>query len=150
MRIYEPHRSSLANMDANVLALLCYVAAFATVPLPILSRLMQLFPLIIYLMEKQSDLVRFHAMQAFLLQILSTVMQIVISVIFAFTGSVFSISGLSWISETAEVGRVISTIVVTVIIIVLSIRAAVSAFRWSEYDIPLIGWVTRKFYKPYT
>ena len=69
----NPHRSSL-GMDAHVMALLCYLAAFVLAWIPYIQYVAPLAPLIIFFIEKESPFVKFHAIQAFILVLINWVL----------------------------------------------------------------------------
>lgn len=62
---YEPHKSSLFDLDANIVALLVYL-----IPLllgfidSVLESIVFLVPLVVFFMEKKSEFVLFHASNA--------------------------------------------------------------------------------------
>ena len=76
-----PHKSSLGGLDANLMALLCYVAAFVIGLIPGIRYVAFLAPLALYFLEKGSRFVKFHAMQAFMLQLLYMLLNLILSLI---------------------------------------------------------------------
>lgn len=76
-----PHKSSLGGLDANLMALLCYVAAFVIGLIPGIRYVAFLAPLVLYFLEKNSRFVKFHAMQAFILELLYMLLGLILSLI---------------------------------------------------------------------
>lgn len=140
MKIYEPHSSSLSNIDANVLALCCYLTQLAS-PVPFLSLIIWAVPLIIFLVEKNSDFVRQHAMQAFIVQIFFNVVVFVVSFVSGFAIYLFDSSFFSVIGN-------LLVLALRLISFALSIIGAVSAFQYKEASLPLFGALVQKLYKP--
>lgn len=80
MNTYQPHRSSLGGLDANIMALLCYLVTFVGGLIPVVKYVAWLLPLVIVFLEKESGLVKFHAMQAFVLNLISFVVTVLITI----------------------------------------------------------------------
>ena len=76
-----PHKSSLGGLDANLMALLCYVAAFVIGLIPGIRYVAFLAPLVLYFLEKNSRFVKFHAMQAFILELLYMLLNLILGLI---------------------------------------------------------------------
>ena len=144
----QPHRSSLGGVNANVMALLSYLAALIVSFVPFVGRVSWIAPLIIFFAEKESGLVRFHAMQAFVIQLLNMVINGIASVLVGGTFFAASISNLgifalgSW-----GIGIVLSLLlgIVSLLILIFSIIAMVKAYRYQVYEIVGIGRLTRFF-----
>ncbi len=142
-----PHKSSLAELDGNVLAVLVYVIAYVMLWLPYVSYFAWAGPLIVYLMEKRSPFVKFHAMQALILSVIHLLVGIVVSIILglitvaaiAATQSPFGLSGLILIP--------VVTFLVNAAFTVFAVIAAVNAYKYNEYEIPLVGKLARKWGK---
>ena len=81
MNTYQPHRSSLGGLDANIMALLCYLVTFVGGLIPVVKYVAWLLPLVIVFLEKESGLVKFHAMQAFVLNLISFVVTVLITIL---------------------------------------------------------------------
>ena len=81
MNTYQPHRSSLGGLDANIMAVLCYLVTFVGGLIPVVKYVAWLLPLVIVFLEKESGLVKFHAMQAFVLNLISFVVTVLITIL---------------------------------------------------------------------
>ncbi len=139
----NPHRSSL-GMDANVMALLCYIAAFVLAWIPIVKWVAPAAPLVIFFIEKESPFVKFHAMQAFILEVVNWVLSIIFSIILsavAYNPYAY-LTGRGWGALGAI--SIISTIV-GIALTVFAIIALIKAYGYFEYKIPLVGNFAMKF-----
>ncbi|HYE82509.1 MAG TPA: hypothetical protein VEG39_10150 [Clostridia bacterium] len=76
-----PHKSAIGGMDANVLALIAYIASAALGFIPLLRYFAWLAPLAIFFMEKESGFVKFNAMQSFVLNLIGAALGFVVSVL---------------------------------------------------------------------
>ncbi len=77
--IYDPHRSTIFDLDANLVAGFCYLITL--LPLGWLS-LVGL--IVVFFVEKQSDFVKFHAAQSFSISCLLFIFSRVVLLIFSF------------------------------------------------------------------
>lgn len=137
--VYTPHQSSIGNINANVMALLCYVTSVVVGFIPLLRYGVWLIPLVIFLIEKQSIFVKFHAMQSFLLYVVSATLTFLISVIL---GSIWGISSMNATTyyATANIAGIISlpVTVISLVILVFAIIPMVGAYKYKEIHIPII------------
>lgn len=145
----NPHRSSL-GMDANIAALLCYLAAFVLSWIPVIKYIAPAAPLVIYFLEKESPFVKFHAMQAFLLELVNWVLVIVLEIIAAIITAAYvpTVDSLAT-AEMALGGAVAAAsgalavsgimVVLSVILFIFAIIAIVKAVGYFEFKLPIIG-----------
>lgn len=135
--IVEPHKSSL-GMDANVAVLIAYLGGVVVGWIPVIRYAAFLVPLVIFILEKESKFVRFHAMQSFALNILGLVLGLLFTLVTAIiSGSIaYSSPGtaLALISAMGVLG-----IIVSLAILVLAIIAVVNGFQYKEYHLPVLG-----------
>ncbi len=138
----NPHRSSL-GMDANTLALLCYIVAFVLSWIPVIKWVAWAAPLVIFFIEKESPFVKFHAMQAFLLEAVLWVFQIIFSIIIAATAAAAYYGGIytGRIYGGIFAGGIFAVILglISIAFFVFAIIALVKAGQYYEYKIPLVG-----------
>ena len=118
---YEPHQSSIANMNANIIALLTYILPGILTYVPLIGHCAWLIPLIIFLVEKNSRFVKFHSMQAFLLIILSTV--------------------VGFFTHIILIGLIAKCIML--IISILTLIALFNAYNYKIFEIPIIGTIAK-------
>ncbi|NLA26294.1 MAG: DUF4870 domain-containing protein, partial [Firmicutes bacterium] len=91
------------------------------------------------LVEKESDFVRFHAMQSFLLSILSYVLRLVMSVIqIIFSPALSDIATLPSVQIVGVVIGVLGTIF-SIAILVMAIIALINGYQYKKYRLPLLG-----------
>lgn len=141
----NPHRSSL-GMDANVMALVCYLAAFILAWIPFVKYVAPLAPLVIFFIEKDSPFVKFHAIQAFILEAVNWIFMVILGIIIsAVAFNPYSyITGAGW--GAAGAFTIIMTII-GILITIFAIIAMVKAYGYFEYKIPLVGNLADKFSK---
>ena len=123
----QPHKSSIGDMQANIMALLCYLVSSVLVFVPGLMYVAWLAPLVIFFLEKESRFVKFHAMQAFVLDAVGILLGLLVTLLFG---------GISY-ESFAFVGTLVTIISIT--ILVFAIYAMLKAYRYVEYSIPFIG-----------
>lgn len=117
--IYSPHHSSIAHMNANIMSVLTYILPIIATYLPIVWRIAWLIPVVIFFIEKDSNLVKFHAMQSIIL----------------YVARVIVISILRFIPL---LGTLLGSIV-GIILILIALIAMIGAFNYEEIHIPFIG-----------
>lgn len=141
--IYGPHQCSVIETDANTIALLAYFSSIITSLIPIISLVAFFAPLLIYCFEKNSTFVKFHAMQAFLLNIMSTV-TIMICTIIAGVCFFFIASINPYVNMSSLAFILVFAAAAIAVIFILRIVAAVNASKYHEYHLPIIGsWAAR-------
>lgn len=142
-----PHKSTIGGLDANVVALFTYLSSIILSFIPFLEYIAWLAPLIFFLVEKQSPFVRYHSMQAFIINLFGLAVNVVVGVIIGgilmasfYTGGYYGAIGGGIVSV------IISIIVYSVLIViaVFEIIAMVKAYRYEEYEMPIIGRLAHK------
>ncbi len=133
-RIWEPHKSSLFNLDANMMALLSFLAAAVLGWLPGVRYVAWLAPLLIFLVEKNSPLVKRCAIQAFMVQLACQAISLALVIVVAFLTSFLGTAGLALSGALS-----VLIAVVGIIFLVFEIIAMVKAYQYKEYNIPIIG-----------
>ena len=122
---------SSTGLDENIAALLSYVFGWVS-------------GLIFFLMEKDSRLVRFHAMQSILLNALALVIGIALMIVWFVLGLILSqISGLL----SMLVGIVIWLIVLAfwLVLLVAFVMCLIKAYQKQFFKLPLIGNFAERF-----
>lgn len=147
LKTYEPHKSSLGSMDANVMALLCYVIAAVISFIPYVQFVAWLVPLYIYKKETNSELVKFHAIQAFALYLVSAIISLILNIIIWTTTVATIASGFSIGFGAFGAAVVLSTIVgiISLIFLIFAIITIIKAYKYEEYSIPFFGNLSQKF-----
>lgn len=143
--LFDPHKSSIGELDANLVALLAYLVATVVGWIPIIRYVAWLAPLILFYMEKQSGLVKFHAMQAFVLNVLYAVLAFVVSVVIAGILGVGSISAPTAIAAVGVAGILgLISLVISIALLIITIIAMMGAYNYKETHIPIIGEIAEK------
>lgn len=143
--IYSPHKSSIGGFNANTMSLLCYIASVVVSWIPLVHYVAWLIPIILFFMEKESKLVKFHAMQSFVLHVMSAVLYLLISVIMGTIIGIGAMSSTSYYATAGIAGIVgILTSGISLVILVCAILAMVGAYRYKEIHIPIIGDIAEK------
>jgi uncharacterized membrane protein len=125
-----PGKSS-TGLDENVAALLSYIFGWVS-------------GLIFFLIEKDSRLVRFHAMQSLLLNVLAAIIGIVIwviTVILVLVGS--QVSGI--ISTLVSLIATLVWFVLVIGILIAVIMCLIKAYQAQYFKLPIIGNFAEKF-----
>lgn len=138
----KPHKSSIGNVDANIMAIITYIGGSVIAFIPGLYYFSWAVPLVIYIIEKKSDFVRKNAIQSLSLQIISSLIMFVLYVIIggiirnSYSGNPWSyVSGIY--SGIALVGTIAT--IISLIFAVVAIIAIINAYNYREYSIPFIG-----------
>lgn len=133
----EPHSSSL-GMEANIAVLIAYLGGVVIGWIPWFSYIAFLLPLIIFILEKESKFVRFHAMQSCSLCILDLVISLLLIVVSRLIAPSLYYSSpgiaLSIISAVSFTGVLISLAILVVVII-----GVINTFQYKEYRLPLLS-----------
>ena len=141
---YNEHKSSIGNFDANMIALGVYLLPIlASIFLGSFGLLSWLIPLIVFFIEKDSDFVRFHCAQAFLIQLVSGIISFVFSIIgvIGMGTSMMLGHGMTYMLTGGLIfgGFSLLSGVISIILLVFKIIAMVKANRYEAYEIPIIG-----------
>lgn len=138
--LFDPHKSSISDLNANLVAVGAYLVATIASWLPVIRYVAWLAPLILFYMEKQSRLVKFHAMQAFVLNVISAVLAFVVNVLVAGILGVGSITVITSIAAAGIAGIIgLVSLVIALAMLVLTIIAIIGAYGYKDTHIPLVG-----------
>jgi Predicted membrane protein len=140
VKTYEQHKSSIGGMDANLAALLVYIISAIVSFIPYLQFVAFVVPIIFLMQEKDSELVKFHARQAFALYLVTSIVSIIMNVIIWASAASFMANPLGAYNALAGLG-VLSLIVgiVGLIILIFAIMAMINAYKYKEYAIPFFN-----------
>ena len=125
---------SSTGLDENVAALLSYIAGWVS-------------GLVFFLIEKDSRLVRFHAMQSILLNAVAIVLGIGLWIVWAFGTIIFaSISDVLG----SLVGLVLGLLVFVfwIAMLIALVMCLIKAFQKQYFKLPVIGNFAEKFSMP--
>jgi uncharacterized membrane protein len=125
---------SSTGLDENVAALLSYIAGWVS-------------GLVFFLIEKDSRLVRFHAMQSILLNAVALVVGVVLWIIWAFGTLIFaSISDVLGSLVGLVLGLLIFVFWIGMLIAL--VMCLIKAFQKQYFKLPVIGNFAEKFSMP--
>ena len=146
--IYDSHTSSLLSANANIIALMAYVVSTLLGWIPVLKYASFFAPLLIFILEKDSEFVRFHSMQAFLLNVVARVFNVIYSLLVkvSVVGVMFGIQHIETGLFSIGIASIvfIASLAINLAIFIFSIIAMIRAYQYTEYHIPLIGtWTER-------
>ncbi len=134
MKTYQPHRSSIGDVAANFVAILCYVIVL------VFWTFGSVFLLGIFLWEKKSGMVRFHAVQAFLFWIARLLLGGGIayeSLAALLTGNEnYLYMSYGWMSGSSVV---VIRICIDIVFMLLAVFTSIYAYQWKIWKIPVIG-----------
>ena len=148
---YEPHKSSIANLDANLVALFVYLIPMLVGFAFHASALAWIIPLVVFFVEKDSDLVKFHCVQAVMLVFIPGVLSFIISMITAIiggtavvTGWFVSFSGIMSLLTGSVFGIILLvfgliTGIIALVFFVFKVIAMIKAYNYIAYEVPVIG-----------
>jgi uncharacterized membrane protein len=125
---------SSTGLDENVASLIAYIAGWVS-------------GLIFFLIEKNSRLVRFHAMQSILLNVLYIVVAIVFGIIISILVVVLGMISNS-LAAIASLLSGLLWLVLIVGIVVVWVLCLVKAYQGVMYKLPIIGDYAEKFSAP--
>ncbi|HEU5460119.1 MAG TPA: DUF4870 domain-containing protein [Pyrinomonadaceae bacterium] len=125
---------SSTGLDENVAALLSYIAGWVS-------------GLVFFLIEKDSRLVRFHAMQSILLNAVALVVGVVLWIVWAFGTIIFaSISDVLGSLVGLVLGLLIFVFWIGMLIAL--VMCLIKAFQKQYFKLPVIGNFAEKFSMP--
>jgi uncharacterized membrane protein len=131
----DPHKSSIGGLDANIMALIAYIGGAVIGWIPVLRYFAWLVPIVIFFLEKNSTFVKFHAMQAFLLNVVGSVLSLIVYVLIG--GIIRAANPYQMFGTLAIVGVLV--MIISIIITIFSILALYNAYKYKLYFIPVIG-----------
>ena len=146
-RVYDPHKSSVMDTDANIVALAVYL-------IPLLGNFVSLgiiswvFPLVLLFVEKKSPLVYFHAVQSLVMQAVVAIISVVSLLLTLLSAGSSMLLGFNLFGAIGILGIFnLLLVVVNGLMIALEIVGVIKAYGWETYYLPVFGSVTKKFVK---
>lgn len=143
MKTCLPHRSSIADLAANLVAVACYLC------LLLFWGVGAVLLLVVFFCEKKSGLVRFHAVQALLLWLLRSLLGGDLS--FEGLAAVFTqntaylTNPLGW---AGSLGVIAARLLISAVVVLCAVLCAVNAYNWRAFKVPLLGqlamWICRR------
>jgi len=105
----NPKQKAIFGLDENIASLLCYLIVWIT-------------GIIIYLLEKENKMVKFHALQ-------SVLVFLPLNILYWILGYIFWWSGIGYIL----------TMIVGIVMFVLWIVLMIKAYQGERYKLPIVG-----------
>ena len=142
---FQPSVSKIGGIDAKYMILIAYFGATVLGLIPGVKYVAWLVPLIIFFIDKENKFIAFHAMQAFLLEIVAFVISIILAIILLASAAGMATSAVSGnlLGVGAGAGAAIAataiTAIVSIIVLIFAILAAVKGYGYEIYEIPLVG-----------
>lgn len=125
-KIYEPHKSTL-GLDANWVSMLVYILpGILSMMIDALSPFMFLIPIVVFFVEKKSQLVKFHSLQYILMSLFSTVCNLLLV-------------GLGMAGGIAFLIAYYTSIFLTYVLFGLLLFSMYKAFQWRSWRVPVLG-----------
>jgi uncharacterized membrane protein len=125
---------SSTGLDENIASLLAYIAGWVT-------------GLIFFLIEKNSRLVRFHAMQSILLNVLVIIVAIVVGIVISILVLILGqLSGA--LAGIASLLSVLFWLVFGIAVLLAWVLCLIKAYQGNMYKLPIIGEYADKFSAP--
>lgn len=147
---YDPHKSSIGDLDANIIALLVYL-------IPMLlgfinstfESLAFLIPLLAFFMEKKSEFVIFHAANSLaffgitcILSLISSLLNLPLIMV-TWIGNVLTFGLFSGFVAIIYVVLGIFFALVSILLFGCEIYSLIKGYQYEEVDLPVIRILTR-------
>ena len=144
-KIFEPSQSKIGGLDAKYMILIAYFGSFILGLIPGIQYVAWLIPLIIYFVDKDNKFIAFHAMQAFLLEIVVFIFTIILAIVTAVsigTAAIGLAAGnavgyFGGMGAVAVFGVIFA--IVAILVLIFSIIAAVHGYKYEIYEIKIVG-----------
>jgi uncharacterized membrane protein len=105
----NPKQKAIFGLDENIASLLCYLIIWIT-------------GIIIYILEKENKMVKFHALQ-------SVLVFLPLNILYWILGYIFWLGGIGYIL----------TMIVGIIMFILWIVLMIKAYQGEKYKLPIVG-----------
>jgi len=147
-RIYEPHKSSIFDLDANVVCLILYLLPLISSMFVGLGILVWVVPLAAFILEKNSPLVKFHAAQALSIYAITAIVNLIVSIITLFSTGINLLLGFNLFAIFSSVGILgLLYAALTLCTAVLEIIGIIQSWKWISYRLPIVGSIANIFVK---
>ncbi|MCL2805934.1 MAG: DUF4870 domain-containing protein [Treponema sp.] len=137
--VFKPHKSSL-GMNANILAMMIYIAPFFISLIPYVGYAAWILPLVIFIVEKKSKFVKFHAMTALIIMIIAAVVGIVLMIIIWSMSPFYSFGFFYYGFGGGIVGLLMAILLIfSLSLLVLDIFLCIKAYSYKIVGLPIVG-----------
>lgn len=147
---YGPHKSSLFDLDANIAALLVYLLPWLLgVVSNSLCTITWIIPLMVFILEKKSGFVTYHAANSLSFYVIEAILYI-ISTVLGLTAVITSLISNIAIIGTITVGITsiiflligLAFAVINILLFVGKVIGAIKAYDYQEVHFPIIDKIT--------
>lgn len=150
-KLCNPQKSSF-GMDGNKAVMIFWLVAAALMISPYTCILSFICPLIFFLKEKDSEFVRFHALQSMIYSIIFTIANLVIGFLCIWSAWIPGVRQIDKAQQTAEV-RYCALVKVDflpymfgLIFLLIAVLVIVKANTYEAYKLPIAGPIAEKKY----
>lgn len=144
--IIPPHKSSL-GMDANVTALVIFIAVIAVGWIPILGWFAWAVPLVFFYLEKSSEFVKIQAVYALIIGIVRAVIAFACQIlVWILTPNALELALRGYLGRTWGIWTLFTAFsaIVGLAFTVLLIYFMVMAYTYKQVDLPILGPIAAK------
>jgi len=152
MKRVNNHKSSFYNIDANIMTLIAYAGAALIGFTPILNYVAFTIPLFIYAIEKKSEFVKEHSLQALVLSFGGTIIYTIFTIISVInrpwcTPDLTECFGSSIIHKVFGMYGSMRWMLAGMIFVVCLVLA-IRAYNYEEYELNYVNKITKLIKKP--
>lgn len=143
----KPEKSSISGIDANKIVLVAYLGGLVLSWISGLNYFAWLLPLVIYLIEKDSEFVKQQSAQAFIIYVISAIVSIFFSLVgmilfkgaYIFDLDLFNFSGSLILLSLFKLVTIAFSLFITVIVIITTVKV----WNYEKFELPLISMLTK-------
>jgi uncharacterized membrane protein len=133
--IIKPHQSSIGDLNANIMAMLIFVAPAVLAFIPGIRYVAWAVPLVIFFLEKKSKFVRFYAATSLVISVISFAITVVLGIITAsLTISLVLAGGLGILAILS-----LLSLIFVLAFLALFVFLIVMALSYKQVELPLVG-----------
>ena len=133
--IIKPHKSSIGDLDANIMAMLIFVAPAVLAFIPGVRYVAWAVPLVVFFMEKKSKFVKFYAATSLVISVISFAITVVLGIIVAsMTVSLMMAGGLGILAFMSFL-----SLIFLIAFLALFVFLIVMALSYKQVELPLVG-----------
>lgn len=147
---YDPHKSSLFDLDANIAAILVYLLPWLVSMISdTAGTLAWIIPLAAFLMESKSDFVNFHAANSLSFFVISAFLNLIstmiglTAVISTWLSSIW-VLGLFYMGTAGLIAILLGLVflIIDIYLLVGKVLSLVNAYSYKDIHFPIIAMIT--------
>ncbi len=120
---YSPHQSTIGNYDANVIGLITYISPLVVSHLPHIGPVSWIVPILFFLIERNSKLVKFHSLQSASLYVIQSILLSIL---------------LPICKIIPLLGFIVSSFI-NLVFLLITIVMIIKVYNYEQYELPYIG-----------